>query len=338
MGGQLDGLKKDPHVVIGTPGRIIDHLEQKTLSLERVGVLVLDEADRMLDMGFMPQVRKILKHVPVRRQTMLFSATMPKEVVAIAERHMKSPAQVEAAPPGTTAEKVEQALYIVAQPDKPRLLEKLLVDFKGTVLVFTRTRFGAKKVARVVNRLGHEAAEIHSDRSQNQRRDALMGFKEGRYRVLVATDIASRGIDVTGIELVLNYDVPQNPDDYVHRIGRTGRAGREGKAITFATPEQGKEVRAIEKYAGIYLPTTPLPELPPARAEHRGGGFRGGPVRMREERRGIPTAGGVKENLGKALGTLWPGEPGGRRRGGGGGRGHRGDRRNGGGGHRGRRN
>lgn len=263
---QVYGLQKNPHIVIGTPGRIIDHLEQKTISLSSVGVLVLDEADRMLDMGFAPQLKKIIQAVPKERQTLLFSATMPTDIVSIAQSHMRLPLRVEIAPPGTTLEKVTQELYCVQKADKPRLLEKILAEYRGSILVFSRTKFGAKKIAVAIRNLGHSAVEIHSNRSLFQRREALAGFRNGKYRILVATDIAARGIDVQGIELVLNYDLPESPEDYVHRIGRTGRAGLIGHAISFATPDQKGDVRGIEKLIRVALPLTKLPELPPARA------------------------------------------------------------------------
>ncbi len=262
---QIFLLQKNPQIVIGTPGRIIDHLEQKTLSLANMSVLVLDEADRMLDMGFAPQLKRILSAVPRERQTMLFSATMPDDIFAIARGHMKLPVRIEVAPPGTTVEKVTHELFFVDRYDKPRLLEKILTEYRGSVLVFSRTKHGAKKIARDVRALGHVAAEIHSNRSLGQRKDALEGFKNGRYRVLVATDIAARGIDVKGIELVLNYDLPTNAEDYVHRIGRTARAGAAGHAISFATPDQRGDVRGIERLIRGTLPLSRLPELPPAR-------------------------------------------------------------------------
>lgn len=260
-------LRKNPHVIVATPGRLIDHLEQRTLRLDDVRVLVLDEADRMLDMGFAPQIAKILNSVPKDRQTMLFSATMPAEIVKIANSHMKLPVRVEIARAGTSAERVSQELFMVRKEDKNRLLEKLLSEYHGTVLVFSRTKHGAKRIALSVRSMGHSAAEIHANRSLAQRREALDGFKNGKYRVLVATDIAARGIDVKGIEVVINYDLPDNPQDYVHRIGRTGRAGQEGRAISFATSDQGADVRAIERLTRIYLPISKLPMLPPARAQ-----------------------------------------------------------------------
>jgi len=275
MGRQVQQIQNRPHIVIGTPGRIIDHLDQRTLNLSAVNILVLDEADRMLDMGFMPQIKRILQSVPRERQTMLFSATMPDDIVRIAGTYMKMPVRVEVARSGTLIDLVEHELFVVRKDQKNRLLEKLLSDYHGTVLVFSRTKFGARRICRAVQAMGHKAAEIHSDRSLPQRREALDGFKSGKYRVLVATDIAARGIDVTGIELVINYDVPENPEDYVHRCGRTGRAGQTGRAISFATPEQGAEVRDIEYLAQIMLPVSALPELPPDRARpYLGGGDR----------------------------------------------------------------
>lgn len=295
MNRQIDMLRKNAHVIVGTPGRIIDHLNQRTLNLSTVSILVLDEADRMLDMGFAPQIKRILEKVPRERQTMLFSATMPDDIVRIATTYMKLPVRVEIARAGTLADHIEHELFVVKKDQKNRLLEKMLSEFHGTVLVFSRTKHGARKICRAVRGMGHSVAEIHSDRSLPQRREALDGFKSGKYRVLIATDIAARGIDVTGIELVLNYDIPDNPNDYVHRIGRTGRAGHAGHAISFATPDQGSEVREIEKLARVRLPVSKMPELPPERPmprfeEHDRGSYgrrpspgmhRGGPRRPR---------------------------------------------------------
>jgi ATP-dependent RNA helicase RhlE len=261
MYNQLQLLRNNPHVVIGTPGRIIDHIEQRTLKLQDVTVLVLDEADRMFDMGFAPQINKILQVVPKNRQTMLFSATMPDGIVKIASNHMKLPVRIEIARAGTTADNIEQELFVVKKEQKLPLLKKLLVEHKGSVLVFLRVKHSARKICSELQRISVSSAEIHSNRSLNQRKEALEGFKVGRYRVLVATDIASRGIDVKGIELVVNFDLPENPEDYVHRIGRTGRAGMNGKAISFAMPDQGSKVREIEKLTRFYLPISQLPDL-----------------------------------------------------------------------------
>ena len=266
MGMQISALRRDPHVVIATPGRLLDHLAQKTIKLDKVEVLVLDEADRMLDMGFWPQVKKIISAAPTNRQTMLFSATLSKEIMQLATQHMKIPLRIEVAPSGTTVERVSQEFFIVRKEDKARLLEKILGDYKGSTLVFSRTKHGAKKVMRAILAMGHKAAEIHGNRSLSQRKEALEGFKTGRYRVLVATDIASRGIDVKGIELVLNYDLPMDSADYVHRIGRTARAGAEGHAISFAEPHQKRDIRDIEHLIRKTVPISTLPALPPARA------------------------------------------------------------------------
>jgi len=302
MNLQINDIRRDPHVIVATPGRLLDHLEQKTIGLSKVAILVLDEADRMLDMGFAPQIRRILAVVPKDRQTMLFSATMPSDIVKIAQQHMKLPLQVEVAPSGTAAERVEHELYVVPMSAKNRLLEKVLAEYHGTVLVFTRTKHGAKKLTRFVKHLGNTAAEIHSNRSLAQRRDALDGFKKGAYRVLIATDIAARGIDVTGIELVINYDLPSTAEDYIHRIGRTGRAGLAGKAISFAMPDQRSDVMAIERLLKMRLPVTRLPELPPDRVvpipkynDDRGNRpFRGGGRPPRSGGRGGPSRGGQR--------------------------------------------
>ena len=237
-GSQIKAITKNPHIIIATPGRLIDHMNQRVLRLNNVRVVVLDEADRMLDMGFAPQINKILSAVPKDRQTMLFSATMPSGIMKIATEYMKIPIRVEVAPSGTTVERVTQEVFVIHKDSKSRLLDKLLDQYQGTALVFTRTKHGAKRLSSRVRAMGHTTAEIHSNRSLPQRRDALEGFKSGKYRVLVATDIASRGIDVAGIALVVNYDMPNDPEDYVHRIGRTARAGAGGRAISFVTPEQ----------------------------------------------------------------------------------------------------
>lgn len=259
---QLAALRKHPRVIIATPGRLVDHIERRTVLLADISVLVLDEADRMLDMGFMPQIGRILKVIPKHRQTMLFSATIPGEVIQIAARHMKFPVHIEVAPSGTTAEDVAQELFIVKKNLKRELLLKLLERYRGAALVFSRTKIGARKISRFLKTEGHSAAEIHSDRSLNQRTEALEGFKTGKHKVLVATDIAARGIDIVGIEVVFNYDIPEDTENYVHRIGRTGRAGHKGLAISFATPEQGGNIRGIEKLIKTVLPVVEHPDFP----------------------------------------------------------------------------
>ncbi len=262
MQAQLKVLKKNPRIIIATPGRLIDHMTQKTVRLNEVEILILDEADRMLDMGFKPEIERILKFVPKKRQTMLFSATIPGEVVSIGAVHMKLPVHIEVAPSGTAAERIIQELFIVKKEAKKKLLAKLLDQYRGPVLLFSRTKRGAGKINRMIKQMGHNSAEIHSDRTLKQRREALEGFKRGKYRILVATDIAARGIDVVGIETVINYDLPDDTENYVHRIGRTGRAGHKGRAISFATPEQGSDIRNIESHIKTALPVSEHPELP----------------------------------------------------------------------------
>jgi len=226
-------IRGNPQIIIGTPGRIIDHMEQKTVSLGAVAVLVLDEADQMLDMGFAPQLKRILQTLPRSRQTLLFSATMPQDIFNIAKTYMKLPVRIEVAPSGPPPAKIPQELFFLERQDKPRLLQKIINEYRGSILIFARTKHGAKKITQGIRTLSHTVAEIHSNKSLNQRREALDGFRNGKYRILVATDIAARGIDVKGIELVLNYDLPQHPENYVHRIGRTGRANKTGIALTF---------------------------------------------------------------------------------------------------------
>jgi ATP-dependent RNA helicase RhlE len=258
MRPQQSELRNNPDIIIATPGRLIDHLQQRGVDLRTVDTLVLDEADRMLDMGFAPQIKQILRDVPAERQTLLFSATMPDAIVQIANNYMRKPVRIEIARAGSTNEDVSQELFIVPQDEKNDLLARLLFDYTGTILVFTRTRSRASRVARYIRGGDHTVAEIHADRTLTQRRAALDGFKSGRYRILVATDIAARGIDVTGIECVINYDLPDNAEDYVHRIGRTGRAGLQGHAISFAAPDQSGLMRDIER----------LIESPVERSEH----------------------------------------------------------------------
>jgi ATP-dependent RNA helicase RhlE len=306
---QIRALRSNPHIIIGTPGRLNDHLEQRTLDLSKVTVLVLDEADRMLDMGFEPQIRRILSKIPAERQTMLFSATMPDQIVKIATTYMSLPIRIEVARAGSTARDVSQEVFFVSREKKLSLLEKVLKEHKGSVLIFTRTKFAAKKIAHAIRQMGHTSSEIHSNRSLGQRKEALEGFKIGRYRVLAATDIAARGIDVTGIELVVNYDLPENPEDYVHRIGRTGRAGMSGKAVSFATPDQRYDVRSIERLIKMTLPITQSPELgagfthreepqrgfrPQQAPRHSDRGQYGRPQSRGSERRVAPTRPGFR--------------------------------------------
>jgi len=274
---QARALRRNPHIVVATPGRLVDLMEQGIYSLKKVSIITLDEADRMLDVGFLPQIKRILQTAPKDRQTMLFSATMPKSISALASEFMKLPLRIEITPQGTSSENTEQEVFVVRKSDKMRLLDSILQQYQDSkTLIFSRTKHGAKRIARDIRDMGHTATEIHSNRSQRQRESSLDGFKKGKFRVLVATDIAARGIDVKDISLVLNFDLPDNSEDYVHRIGRTGRAGRHGKAISFVTSSQKADVYKIERLIRKSLPVLSLPTLPPAREkvpyrEHRYG-------------------------------------------------------------------
>lgn len=268
MGGvsqhrQVKGLKRNPHIVIATPGRLDDLMNQGLYKLNRVSIITLDEADRMLDVGFLPQIRKILQTAPKNRQTMLFSATMPQSISSLASEYMKLPLRIEVAPQGTSAKNVEQEVFVVTKNEKMGLLKSILKEYKNDkTLIFSRTKYGAKRIARDIRNMGYTATEIHSNRSQAQRIAALDGFTKGKFRVMVATDIAARGIDVKDISLVINFDLPQNSEDYVHRIGRTGRAGRSGKAITFITASQKANVKKIERLIRKSLPLLSHPAFP----------------------------------------------------------------------------
>jgi ATP-dependent RNA helicase RhlE len=262
MSRQTDALRKGAGVVVATPGRLLDHVERRTVDLSQVEVLVLDEADRMLDMGFLPQIRKVLAELPRERQTMLFSATMSESIEQLARSTMKSPEMIEVNRRGSAALSVEQKAYVVATESKTALLLDLLERERDTferVLVFTRTRRGAERLSHILEAREHAADRIHADRTQREREAALQGFKDGRTRVLVATDIAARGIDVDSVSHVINYDVPEAPEDYVHRVGRTGRAGATGRAITLVTPVEESSMRAIERLTGQTVERVVIP-------------------------------------------------------------------------------
>jgi len=263
---QVRALRNNPHIVVATPGRLVDLMNQGVYKLDHVNVITLDEADRMLDVGFLPQIRRILETASKERQTMLFSATMPRSISTLASAFMKLPLRIEIAPQGTSAENVEHELFVVSKETKMRLLDSLLQQYASDkVLIFSRTKHGAKRIARDIRNMGHTATEIHSNRSQMQRKIALDGFTSGKFRIMVATDIAARGIDVVDIAVVINFDLPDNSEDYVHRIGRTGRAGRSGKAISFVAASQKMDVRRIEQLIRKSLPVVSLPALPPER-------------------------------------------------------------------------
>jgi ATP-dependent RNA helicase RhlE len=267
-------------ILVATPGRLLDLIERRDLSLSNVEVLVLDEADRMLDLGFIHALRRIVKLLPRDRQTLLFSATMPRAIASLAEDYLNDPVKVAVAPVATTAERVEQKIVFVTAARKRDLLSNLLAAPElERVLVFTRTKHGADRVVRHLDDCGVEAAAIHGNKSQPQRERALAGFRAGRTRVLVATDIASRGIDVEAVSHVINFELPNVPEDYVHRIGRTARAGAAGIAISFCSDDERPYLRDIEKLTRLKLPVLPLPadlpatsraEAPERRPEHPG--------------------------------------------------------------------
>ncbi|MEK7714383.1 MAG: DEAD/DEAH box helicase, partial [candidate division NC10 bacterium] len=254
MGPQLAGLGKRPAVIVATPGRLFDHIERRTVSLGSLRIVVLDEADRMLDMGFAPQVERILRVTPLDRQTLCFSATMPLAVEKLVRQHLVRPMRVEVGVIAKPVAKVTQLLYRAETQGKTPLLLRLLHEERGRTLVFTRTKHRADRVARAVLAAGHRVARLHANRSMSQRREALDGFRSGRYRVLIATDIAARGIDVPEISHVVNFDLPHTPEDYIHRIGRTARAEASGRASSFAAPEEGGQLRAIERHLGHPVP------------------------------------------------------------------------------------
>jgi ATP-dependent RNA helicase RhlE len=251
---QTKALRAGTEILVACPGRLLDQINQGNARLSSIEVLVLDEADRMLDMGFLPDIKRILSHVPAKRQTMLFSATFPPEIEQLASRTLHNPKRI-AIGISRPARTVTHALYPVAKHLKTALLLELLKKTDTeSVLVFTRTKHRAEKLSRQVHNAGFKATSLHSDRSQGQRQSALMGFKSGHYQVMVATDIAARGLDVEGISHVINYDMPATADDYIHRIGRTGRAERTGDAFTLVTPEDKDVIRDLEKIMGKPLP------------------------------------------------------------------------------------
>ncbi|NTW29596.1 MAG: DEAD/DEAH box helicase [Coriobacteriia bacterium] len=260
---QVKRLKDGVDILVATPGRLIDLHDRKDADLSQVQVLVLDEADRMLDMGFWPSVRKILAYLPKDRQNLLFSATLSEDVMNIVSRMLHDPAYIEIAVRGTTAEGVEQAIMPVEQSQKPELLAGVLAR-RGAdrVLVFTRTKVRADMIETILARMGVTVGVMHADRNQAQRQKALDDFRQGKCEVLVATDIIARGIDVTDVTHVINYDVPENPEDYVHRIGRTARAGASGYALTFVGPDEITQLREIEYMLGKNLPVEDLEGFP----------------------------------------------------------------------------
>jgi ATP-dependent RNA helicase RhlE len=282
-GRQREELRKGVDIIVATPGRLLDYLQDGSISLRDISILILDEVDRMLDMGFLPVVKDIVGRCPRDRQTLFFSATVPPEIQAIASFALRDPLRVEIGVSRTVTQSVNHALYPVAHEQKFDLLLALLGQAGfDSVLIFSRTKHGADKIARKLKAANHSVGVLHANRSQNQRLEALEGFKSGKYEVMVATDIAARGIDVAGVTHVINYDVPENPEDYVHRIGRTGRAQAVGDAFTLVTPENASDIRDIQRFIGQkipelrlagfnYLPFTARPPQPAGAGGGRGG-------------------------------------------------------------------
>ncbi|HEX3625286.1 MAG TPA: DEAD/DEAH box helicase [Verrucomicrobiae bacterium] len=258
-GRQTDSLRTGTDIVVATPGRLLDHLEQGTVKLDKVEYLVLDEADRMLDMGFLPDVRKIIDRCPRNRHTALFSATVPAQIETLINWAMRNPETIEIGARRSPAETVKHVIYPVADLQKTDLLLKLLDSVHyDSVIVFCRTKHGADRVAQLLKRNNHAVCVLHSNRTQREREQALLGFREGRFEVLVATDIAARGLDIAEVSHVINYDVPQHPEDYIHRIGRTGRAEATGDAFTIMTAEDATHVFSIERFISQKIPRIKL--------------------------------------------------------------------------------
>lgn len=254
-GRQMDALKRGADIIVATPGRLLDHLARGTCHLDHVKHLVLDEADRMLDMGFLPDVRRIIQRCPRERQTLLFGATVPPEIETLIRWAMRHPQSIEIGARRTPAETVKHVIYPVSEAQKAELLLALLdrINYESAI-VFCRTKHGADRIAQLLKRYNHAVAVLHSNRTQREREQALHGFREGRYEVLVATDIAARGLDIADVSHVVNYDVPHHPEDYIHRIGRTGRAEATGDAFTLMVAEDSKHVAAIERFISQKIP------------------------------------------------------------------------------------
>lgn len=254
QGPQVEQLEAGVDVLIATPGRLLDLIAQKIIRLDAVTHFVLDEADRMLDMGFIADIKRLLPLLPKKRQTLFFSATMPNDIVSLSARILSNPVKVEVTPVSSAVDTIDQSVYFVEKPEKKKLLVSLLKqEEEKSVLIFSRTKHGADNISRVLKKSGISCAAIHGDKSQGQRQRALSDFKSGKVKVMVATDIAARGIDIRELEMVINFDLPDVPETYVHRIGRTGRAGHSGVALTFCSPEEQDMVKNIQKLTGKRL-------------------------------------------------------------------------------------
>ena len=282
INAQIQRLARGTDLLVATPGRLLDLLDRNALTLDECSFLVLDEADQMLDLGFIHALRKIAGLLPEDRQTMLFSATMPKQMNEIAQSYLKNPKRVEVSPPGKAADKITQAVHFIAKAEKTNLLIELLDKHRDErALVFGRTKHGSEKLMKLLEKRGFAAASIHGNKSQGQRERALAAFKSGQIKVLVATDVAARGLDIPDVKHVYNYDLPNVADAYVHRIGRTARAGKDGAAIAFCAPDEMDQLKAIQKVMKLTIPVAsgrpwePMPGAEPAKPKGRGGPRKG---------------------------------------------------------------
>jgi ATP-dependent RNA helicase DeaD len=293
MDDQFRALERNPHIVIGTPGRIIDHMKRRTLDLSRLSVAVMDEADQMLDIGFWPDVMYILSHTPPARQLMLFSATFPAPIREMAEKHMKDPVRVNIEPERVTVDRVDQKYIAVPRERKNELLARFIETFNPPqLLIFCKTKHQTDRVAEVLKRKHMSAGAIHGDLPQSKREHTLADFRAGTLQCLVATNVAARGLDIPAVSHVVNYDIPEAPEEYVHRIGRTARNGATGVARTFITPDDGQFLTEIEKHIGLLLEEERVegfePPAPPAAKPLVESGAVGGPRLLK------PLAGGIR--------------------------------------------
>jgi len=264
MDKQTQDLRRGKEIIVATPGRLLDHLGRGNVSFPQLGILVLDEADRMLDMGFLPDIRRILRQLPRDRQTMMFSATFPDEIARLTSEMMNDPERISVGPIARPVDTVRQLMYPVMPEDKTRLLVKIFEEQKiDSAVIFLRTKDRTERIAQMLHKRGFNAAAIHGDRSQRQREQALDGFRKGKYKILVATDVAARGLDIEGITHVINYDIPPTAEDYIHRIGRTARAHAEGDAITFVCPAEHTALETIERALSRNLPRAEWESAPP---------------------------------------------------------------------------
>ncbi|KUJ82126.1 DEAD/DEAH box helicase [Ruegeria profundi] len=278
IGKQISFLSRGTDILVATPGRLIDLMERGAVDLSSVRHLVLDEADQMLDMGFIHALRRIAPELGTPRQTMLFSATMPKQMEELSQAYLSNPQRVQVSPPGKAADKITQSVHFLSRAEKPGKLRDILSrDTDALTLVFARTKHGAEKLMKGLVEDGFNAASIHGNKSQGQRDRAIKAFRAGEITILVATDVAARGIDIPGVAYVINYDLPEVPDNYVHRIGRTARAGREGEGIAFCAPDEVDQLRQIQKLMKIEIPVASgsMPEVAEPKAPRKRGGFRG---------------------------------------------------------------